>query len=76
MKHENKFKPQQQQHLPSELQVTRNTAHEFASTEELLRYDAAQTDVPPGIAKRLQQSTQNVPAPNRSWWQRFFGGNR
>ena len=72
MKHENKFKPQQQQHLPSEHQVTRNTAHEFATTEDLLRYDATQTTVPPGIAQRLQKSSADLPRPGRSWWKRLF----
>lgn len=75
MKQQNEFKPQQQQQLPSELHAAQ-TAQEFASAEDLLRFDTKQVTVPPAIAERLQKSTQNLPAPNRSWWQRFFGGNR
>ena len=43
-------------------------------TEEMLRYDAAHTTVPPGIAQRLQKSTGDLPGPKTSWWKRLFGG--
>ena len=42
--------------------------------EEMLRHDSANTIVPPDIARRLQQSTADLPPPNRSWWKRIFGG--
>lgn len=45
---------------------------EFASTEELLRHDAAQTDVPPAIAERLTQSIAKLPQKPQSWWQRWL----
>jgi hypothetical protein len=41
--------------------------------EEVLRYDAKQTNVPPEIAQRLGQSLQNEPRPARSWWRRWLG---
>jgi hypothetical protein len=47
---------------------------EFATPEDMLRHDAQQTPVPPGIARRLEQSTQPAPATGRSWWQRLLGG--
>lgn len=47
---------------------------EFASAEEMLRFDAAQTSVPPGIAQRLRESTTELPRPKPSWWKRFIGG--
>jgi hypothetical protein len=66
---------QQQQQHAAEHQTQSPAAREFASAEELLRYDAAHTAVPPEIARRLQQSTADVPAPKASWWRKFFGGN-
>jgi hypothetical protein len=45
---------------------------EFASAEEMLRHDAVHTPVPPAIAHRLQASIAQLPAPSRSWWQRWF----
>jgi hypothetical protein len=48
------------------------TATEYATAEELLRRDAAQTDVPPVIAERLSKSLQNLPRPSRTWWRRMF----
>jgi hypothetical protein len=45
---------------------------EFATAEELVRFDAKQTEVPPQIAERLKQSLANLPPQPRSWWRRFF----
>jgi hypothetical protein len=74
MKHQKKFESQEQ-HQVSEIQSQQETsACEFASVEELLRYDAKQTAVPPEIAQRLDRSLQNEPRSPRSWWRRFFGG--
>jgi len=63
---------QQQEH--TEQQSQQAGAREFATVEEMLRYDAAHTRIPPGIAQRLKQSAGPAPAPSRSWWRRFFGG--
>ncbi|MEO5803642.1 MAG: hypothetical protein ABIR24_08930 [Verrucomicrobiota bacterium] len=46
-------------------------AKEFSSVEELLRHDAAEIVVPPGVAVKLNQSIANSPKP-KVWWQRFF----
>ena len=78
MKSQSKLNSQEQkkqeQHA-AEQHAAQTTAKEFGSVEELLRYDAQQTVVPPGIAKRLQESLRENPAPPppRSWWRRFFG---
>jgi hypothetical protein len=72
MKQQNKFNSEQQQEHVSEQQSVQNTAQEFASVEELLRYDAARTSAPAGIAERLQKSSADFPKPARSWWQRLF----
>lgn len=45
---------------------------EFTSPEEMLRYDAARTDVPPAIAERLKDSLPEQIAPRRSWWRRLW----
>lgn len=71
MKHEKKFSQEEQQ--ISETQSRQTTAREFASVEELLRFDAKQTPVPRSISERLNRSLQSESAPPRSWWQRWFG---
>ena len=65
---------QQQQQHAAEQQTQKQSAREFANAEEMLRYDAAHTTVPPGIAQRLQKSTGDLPGPKTSWWKRLFGG--
>ena len=45
---------------------------EFSSPEEMLRYDAARTKVPPEIALRLRESAAPLPAPRRPWWKRLW----
>jgi hypothetical protein len=53
-------------------------AREFATPEQLLRHDAQQTEVPPSIAKRLEESmnreSASLPA-KPPWWKRLFGGS-
>ena len=65
---------QQQQHA-AEQQTQQQWSHEFATVEEMLRYDAAHTPVPPVVAERLQRSVNHTPKPAGSWWQRFFGAS-
>jgi hypothetical protein len=65
---------QQQQQHAVEQQTQQQSAREFANAEEMLRYDAAHTTVPPGIAQRLQKSTGQPGAPPpRSWWRNLLG---
>ena len=64
---------EEQQHA-AEQQTQQQSAHEFANAEDILRYDAAHTTVPPEIARRLQKSTADLPGPKTSWWKRLFGG--
>ena len=72
MKHQTKLTSQEQQQL-SEANSQQTMVREFATPEELLRYDAQQTIVPPVVAQRLSQSIEQVPTPARSWWRRRFG---
>jgi hypothetical protein len=71
MKRQTKLTSQEQQEL-SEAKSQQTAAREFATPEELLRFDASQTIVPPAVGKRLNESIQQKPRPARSWWQRFF----
>lgn len=50
-----------------------STAHEFQSAEEMLRADAAQTEVPESVKERLAESVQHEVAARKpaSWWQRW-----
>ena len=73
MKQEKKLTPREQQQT-SETQAQRTAAREFATTDELLRHDASQTEVPPAVAKRLDESIQREPKPARPWWRRLTGG--
>ena len=63
---------QQQQHA-AEQQTQNQSSREFATVEEMLRYDSAHTPVTPVVAERLQRSVNQSPKPAGSWWQRFFG---
>jgi hypothetical protein len=78
MKQENKFSTGRHQEQAAESQIAqsqsaRTVAREFQSVEDLLRHDAAQTAVPPEIARRLSQSIAQPATPRRSWWRRLTG---
>lgn len=69
----NKLKQQEQeQSLTQEQALQQQRALEFGSPEEMLRYDAAQTEVPPRIGQRLERTLGSEPKPGRSWWRRLF----
>ena len=44
---------------------------EFASVDDMLRYDATQTEVPTAITERLQDSIGRDPKLTRSLWRRL-----
>jgi hypothetical protein len=72
MKQQSKFSQEQQSAETQHSQA--QGGKEFSSAEELLRFDAAQTSVPTGIAQKLKRSAQNaVPAqPRTGWFKRLF----
>ncbi|MDE3068916.1 MAG: hypothetical protein KGJ60_15390 [Verrucomicrobiota bacterium] len=74
MKHRTRLhSEQEQQQTVAENQARQTASREFATVEELLRHDAAQTTVPPGIARRLEKSIgQTQPLP-QSWWKSLLG---
>ncbi len=48
--------------------------HEFQSAEDLVRADAAATQVPAVIEQRLAQSISQEPsAAPKPWWKRLLG---
>jgi hypothetical protein len=73
MKQETKLSTGQQQEQTAETRTVKTAAQQFENAEQLLRYDAAQTPVPPEIARRLNQSVAESPPPRRPWWRRIFG---
>jgi hypothetical protein len=72
MKHEQKLNSEQQHEHTVEQQSQQKTGTEFATVEEMLRFDAAQTSVPTSVAQRLQRSSADCPKPSRSWWRKLF----
>jgi hypothetical protein len=74
MKRQTKLSQQHEQQATSEQQTTSESAHEFANAEEVLRFDAVQTSVPPSVARKLQKSLDQTVSPKASWWRKLFGG--
>lgn len=76
MKQRSKLSQQQTQNVEHDArQETRQqSGQEFATADELLRFDAAQTTVPPEIARRLEKSVGDLQEPKTNWWQRLLGG--
>jgi hypothetical protein len=72
MKQQHKLSSGEQQEQTVQARTAKTTAKEFGSVEELLRHDAAQTVVPPEIARRLEESARQAP-PKRPWWRRLLG---
>jgi len=75
MKHQTKHSSLEQEQQRAEQQQNQSRSNlEFATAEEMLRYDAKQTEVPPAIAVRLEKSTGQIsPPPSRSWWRKLLG---
>jgi hypothetical protein len=74
MKPQNKFSTGRHQEQAAGEQSAANSsgALEFQNAEELLRHDAAQTAVPPEIARRLSQSIAQSAPPRRPWWRKLL----
>ncbi|MEI6074165.1 MAG: hypothetical protein WCS94_01240 [Verrucomicrobiota bacterium] len=71
MKQHAKLSTQQEQATEQKLQTA---PKEFATSDELLRFDAAQTEVPAKIAERLQKSAARIhPPATGSWWKKLLG---
>ena len=73
MKRQTKLSQQNEQQSAVEKQASVQSAKEFASPEDVLRYDAAHTEVPATVAVRLKKSLERN-SPKTSWWKNLFGG--
>lgn len=64
----------QSEALESQSKTVPQTAIEFATPEELIRHDAAQTNSPPALAERIKESLTAEPPPvSTPWWKRWLG---
>lgn len=63
---------QRQAQQQEAVEAQKTAAIEFETAEELLRHDAIHTPVPPGIARRLQESLDQTPSASQPWWRRFI----
>jgi hypothetical protein len=75
MKYEKKFRQEEQQQVSENQSQSQQTIHDFATPEEMLRFDAKNTAVPDAIAERLSRSVKNQPhltQPQQPWWKRLF----
>ena len=65
---------QKEQTVEAQQAVQKTTATEFATVEDALHFDAAQTPVPEAVKSRLAESVRKEPAPKqpRSWWRRLL----
>ena len=46
---------------------------EFATVDDLLRYDSEQNPVPGEVAERLGKSLEAEPKPEQPWYKKLFG---
>ena len=65
---------QQEETIAAEHLEQKAAARGFASVEEMLRFDALQTEVPPSVKTRLTESVRKDPRPPkpRSGWRRLL----
>jgi len=68
-----KLQRHQETHLEARQELRAEPGvQEFAGVEDMLREDAARTEVPPQLAARVATSIAREPRPARSWWRRLF----
>ena len=64
----------EQEQTPSELQNSNQAqSREFATVDDLLRYDSEQNPVPAAVAERLGQTLEGAPKPSQPWYKKLFG---
>jgi hypothetical protein len=72
MKYEKKFRQEEQQQVSENQLQSQQTIHDFATPEDMLRFDAKQTMTPNSVAERLNRSLKNQPRLAQPWWKRLF----
>ena len=67
-----KLQHRQAEEVTEQKQTTAQpAAREFASVDEMMRYDALENPPPPHLSDRVAESVADLPKPGR-WWQRWF----
>ncbi len=57
----------------SHQESARNSGRQFATVEEMLKYDREQNPVPPEVVERLSASLAAEPKSAKTWYQKLFG---
>jgi hypothetical protein len=68
-----KLNSQEEVVLANQEQQSSQTRRQFASPEEMLRYDQEQNPAPASIEARVQESMKDELATSKPWWKRLFG---
>jgi hypothetical protein len=65
----------EQEQASAQVQNTLNQGQvkEFATVDDLLRYDSEQNPVPGEVAERLGKSLEAEPKPEQPWYKKLFG---
>jgi hypothetical protein len=71
LRHEQRAVEEQNQRTIHEQAQTHGK--EFASVDELLRYDSEVHPVPAEVGERLSETLAAEPKPQRPWYKRLFG---
>ena len=72
LRHEERTEAEQS-HAQIQSEQSQANANEFASVDELLRFDSDQNPVPTEVAEKLNRSIAAEPRPERSWFKKLFG---
>ncbi len=68
------LRQQAQTESVQEKTTEQETAKDFNTVDEMLRFDSSQNPVPGKVAERLQQSVEREKiTPPQPWWKRLFG---
>ena len=72
---QSKLRQQAEQEQQQQIQsaVNQGTVKEFATVDDLLRYDSEQNPVPGEVAERLGKSLEAEPKPEQPWYKKLFG---
>jgi hypothetical protein len=72
---QSKLRQQAEQEQAAQVQNTLNQGEvkDFATVEDLLRYDSEQNPVPREVAERLGKSLEGEVKPEQPWYKKLFG---
>jgi hypothetical protein len=72
---QSKLRQEAEQEQAAQVQNTLNQGEvkDFATVEDLLRYDSEQNPVPTEVAERLGKSLEGEVKPEQPWYTKLFG---